>query len=77
VAVCWIFGEFIHACDDGDLGRSRNKQPGRGFGLIIFTIILAIVMYYIYRGLGVLATGDCRLGPPAFATGIVDSELPC
>ena len=67
VAVCWIFGEFIMLVMMETWPFQKTKQPGRGFGLIICTIILAIVMYYIYRWLGVLATGGLPAGPPAFA----------
>lgn len=62
VSVSWIFGEFIMLNLMQTAPFQTTKQPGKGFLLLIFTIILAVLMYYIYSVLSGWVTGGLSAG---------------
>ena len=68
VPICIIFGEFIMLLIMQTWPVQTMKQPAKGIVLIIINIVLAVVMYYIYKYFMVLHTG---LLPSGVATGYV------
>ena len=67
VAVSWIFGEFIMLNLMQTAPFQTTKQPAKGLLLIVFTAILAVLMYWIYGGFCRLIAGALPAGPPAYA----------
>lgn len=68
VPICIIFGEFIMLLLFQTWPVQRVSQPGKGIILIIFNIILAVVMYYLYRWFSILIAGQL---PSGFTAGYV------
>jgi len=66
IAVCWIFGEFIMLVCLQTAPFQTTKQPGKGIALIICSIILAAIMWYLYAWLAVALNGALPSGPPAY-----------
>ena len=66
VPICMIFGEFIMLLLMQTAPVQTMKQPGKGIILIILNIILAIVMYYLYRWFSFLIAGTLPGGPPDY-----------
>lgn len=66
VPICIIFGEFIMLLLMQTWPVQTVKQPGKGIVLIIFNIILAVVMYYLYRWFMVISVGPLPGGPPGY-----------
>lgn len=67
VPICIIFGEFIMLLLMQTAPVQTMKQPGKGIILIILTIILAVIMYYLYSWFSFLITGGLPGGPPGYA----------
>ncbi len=68
VPICLIFGEFIMLLLMQTSPFQTVKQPVKGFLLIVFCIILAILMYYLYTWFSILITGSgVPSGPPTYA----------
>ncbi|MBN2126488.1 MAG: hypothetical protein JW821_19460 [Deltaproteobacteria bacterium] len=67
VPICIIFGEFIMLLLMQTAPVQTMKQPGKGIVLIVLTIILAVIMYYLYSWFSVLLTGGLPSGPPGYA----------
>lgn len=65
VPICIIFGEFIMLLLMQTAPVQTMKQPGKGIVLIIFNIILAIVMYYLYFWFSLLVAGPLPAGASA------------
>ncbi len=66
VPMCLIFGEFIMLLMFQTAPVQTVKQPLKGFILIIFTIILAVVMYYLYAWLSGFVHGKMPSGAPSY-----------
>lgn len=66
VPICIIFGEFIMLLLMQTSPVQTVKQPGKGIVLIILSIILSIVMYYLYSWFCFLITGGLPSGPPGY-----------
>jgi hypothetical protein len=67
VPISVIFGEFIMLLLMQTAPVQTMKQPGKGIVLIILSIILAIIMYYLYSWFSYLITGGLPSGPPGYA----------
>jgi len=67
VPVSWIFGEFIMLNLMQTAPFQTNRQPGKGILLIVCTVILAVVTFYIYAALCKFVTGGAPSGPPTYA----------
>jgi hypothetical protein len=66
VPICIIFGEFIMLLLMQTAPVQAVKQPGKGIILIILSIILSVVMYYLYSCFCVLVTGGLPSRPPGY-----------
>lgn len=66
VPICMIFGEFIMLLLMQTSPVQTVSQPGKGIVLIILSIILAVVMYYLYSWFSMLVTGGLPSGPPGY-----------
>ncbi|MCK9363458.1 MAG: hypothetical protein M0P74_07660 [Syntrophales bacterium] len=65
VPISIIFGEFIMLLLLQTSPVQTMKQPGKGIILIILNIILAVVMYYLYRWFSLLIAGPLPSGSAA------------
>jgi hypothetical protein len=68
VPICIIFGEFIMLLLMQTWPVQTVKQPGKGIILIVLNIILAVVMYYLYRWFMFISVGPL---PSGGATGYI------
>ena len=66
VPICIIFGEFIMLLLMQTAPVQTMKQPGKGIILIILSVILSVVMYYLYLWFSTLVTGGLPSGPPGY-----------
>jgi hypothetical protein len=66
VPICIIFGQFIMLLLMQTAPVQAVRQPGKGVVLIVVSIILAVVMYYLYSWFSYLVTGGVPSGPPAY-----------
>jgi hypothetical protein len=66
VPICMIFGEFIMLLLMQTAPFQTVKQPAKGFFLIIISILLAMLMYYLYTWFSYLIAGGVPSGPPQY-----------
>jgi hypothetical protein len=66
VPVCMIFGEFIMLSLMQTAPVQTVKQPAKGIVLVVLSIILAVVMNYLYTWFCKLVTGGLPSGPPGY-----------
>ncbi len=64
--ICMIFGEFIMLLLLQTSPVQTVKQPGKGVLLIVFSIILALIMYQLYAWFSFLVAGALPSGPPGY-----------
>jgi hypothetical protein len=66
VPICIIFGEFIMLLLMQTSPVQTVSQPAKGVILIIFSIVLSILMYYLYSWFSILVAGMLPSGPPGY-----------
>ena len=65
VPICLIFGEFIMLLMMQTSPVQAMKQPMKGIILIIINIVLAVIMYHLYKWFSLLIAGPLPAGPAA------------
>jgi len=63
VSICMIFWRVYHAAHYADVAVQTVKQPVKGIVLIVLNIILALVMYQLYKFFMVSHAGLLPGGP--------------
>lgn len=66
VPICIIFGEFIMLLLMQTAPVQTVKQPGKGVVLIILSVVLSVLMYYLYAWFSILVAGGLPSGPPGY-----------
>ncbi|HEY3278568.1 MAG TPA: hypothetical protein VGJ94_18265 [Syntrophorhabdaceae bacterium] len=66
VPICIIFGEFIMLLLMQTAPVQTVKQPGKGVVLIILSIVLSVLMYYLYSWFSFLTAGSLPSGAPGY-----------